>query len=187
VFTTFLRLFKGAGIIRGDYMAQFVKKTAIAIDRGMIWIEKYFAALVFACLFCLFVVQVVFRYLVTPISWIQDVILVCYLWIIIFGSCCAERSDENVKFSSIYDKAKPKTKIIFDLLSSILVVSALSISFFPSWSYIEFMLSTRASNLPVKLGWIFLPYMYLLTSLIIQYSKQLFRSIRLLAPKGVQK
>jgi len=153
-----------------------------SIDSGMAFVEKHVSSLLFAALFVVFIINVVFRYFFKAILWGHELSLLFFLWITIFGCCYANRTDENIKFDSVYLGGSEKRKCVFDIIGSLLVVSTFTISFFPYLDYIIFMNYEISDSLPLRKGMIFSVYLYFLISMIYQYSKKLIVSInRLIA------
>nr|WP_319472818.1 TRAP transporter small permease subunit [uncultured Sphaerochaeta sp.] len=148
-----------------------------SIDSTMAFIEKHVSSLLFTALFIVFIINVVFRYFFKAILWGHELSLLLFLWITIFGCCYANRTDENVKFDSVYLGGSEKRKCVFDIIGSVLVVSTFSISFFPSLDYIIFMNYEISDSLPLRKGMIFSVYLYFLISMIYQYSRKLIVSI----------
>lgn len=154
-----------------------LKKVFGRIDSGMEFIEKYLSSLLFAAMFIVFIINVVFRYFFKAILWGHELSLLFFLWITIFGSCYANRTDENIKFDSVYASGSEKIKCIFDIIGSALVVSTFSISFFPSLDYIIFMNFEMSDSLPFRKSILFSVYLYFLISMIYQYAKKFIISV----------
>lgn len=152
-----------------------------AIDSGMGKLEKTLSAIMFAALFLVFILNVVYRYFFQAILWGYELSLLLFLWIAIFGCLYANRSDENIKFDSVYNNVSEKRKAIFDIIGSLLVVTAFSISFLPSLDFIAFMNFERSDTLSLRKSVIFSVYIYFLIGMIFQYTRKLISSVQKLA------
>lgn len=148
------------------------------IDSGMENFEKVLSSIMFAALFLVFIINVIYRYFFTAILWGHELSLLFFLWIAIFGCLYANRTDDNIKFDSVYNKGSEKRKLIFDIIGSLLVVTLFSISFVPSLDFIIFMNFEQSDTLPLRKSVIFSVYMYFLVGLIFQYSRKLIYSIK---------
>lgn len=143
-------------------------------------IEKYLPALIFASMFISFMLQVISRYFFEPLTWPLEFNLMCYIWIIIFGTLQAQREDEHTRFSLIYDAVKPGVQRIFRIIGSLLIVSSFSIALYPSYRYISFMSFKMANTLPIRMDIAFYPFMIFLLVMIGRYAYQLYVDIRAL-------
>lgn len=148
------------------------------IDLGMERFEKTLASLMFAGLFLVFVINIVFRYFFKAILWGHELSLLFFLWIAILGSLYANRTDDNIKFDTVYVNGSERRKIIFDIIGSLLVVTMFSISLLPSIDFILFMNFEMSDSLPLRKSVIFSIYIYFIIGLIFQYSKKLILSIK---------
>jgi TRAP-type C4-dicarboxylate transport system permease small subunit len=150
------------------------------IDTGMAWFEKSLSSLMFGSLFLVFVINIIFRYFFTAILWGHELSLLFFLWIAVLGSLYANRTDDNIKFDSVYNSGSEKRKAIFDIIGSLLVVTIFSISFLPSLDFILFMNFEQSDTLPFRKSVIFSIYLYFLFGMIFQYTRKLIASIKLL-------
>ncbi|MDC7232497.1 MAG: TRAP transporter small permease subunit [Spirochaetales bacterium] len=158
-----------------------MKKLKIVFDKldfGMEKLEKGLASIMFAALFLVFIINVIYRYFFTAILWGHELSLLFFLWIAVFGCLYANRTDENIKFDSVYNNGSEMRKIIFDIIGSVLVVVLFSISFKPSLDYIIFMNFEMSDTLPFRKSVIFSVYMYFLVGIIFQYTRKLISSIK---------
>ncbi len=151
------------------------------IELAMERLERNLSSLMFAALFLVFVVNVIFRYFFKAILWGHELSLLFFLWITIFGGCYANRTDENIKFDSVYNSVSDKRKCVLDIIGSSLVVSTFTISLIPSIQYIIFLNFEMSDSLPFRKSVIFSVYIYFLVSMILQYSKKLVVSINTLS------
>ena len=99
-----------------------MKNIINSIYDGMGKFEKLASCVAFVVMFILFIFQIVTRYFFTPHVWVQELILALFLWLLIFATCFADITDENVKFTSAYDKFSPKFQNICYFISALVVV-----------------------------------------------------------------
>ena len=158
-----------------------MKKLSKAFDRidaGMEFFEKNLATIMFAAMFIVFVVNIVFRYFFKAILWGYELSLLLFLWNTILGGCYANRTDENIKFDTVYNNGSERRKLVLDIIGSALVVSTFTISFVPSLNYILFLNFEASDALPLRKSHVFSIYMYFLVGMIFQYSRKLIASSR---------
>lgn len=143
-------------------------------------IEKHLPALIFLMMFCVFLMQIFLRYFFKPLKWSEEFSLFCYMWVILLASNFAERQQEHVCFSLVYDSTSEKTKKVLEMVGQTLVVSALVISYVPSFKLIIRMNDYASPTMGIPLSWIYSPYMVFLTFMIIRFGYRLCRNIILL-------
>ncbi len=160
----------------GTYM-RYLLKLFNKLDVGMELIEKKISTVMFFGMFLVFVVSIVFRYFFKAILWGYELSLLFFLWIAVLGSCYANRTDENIKFDSLYNGGSERRRQIFDIIGSLLVISTFAASLLPSIDYIVFLNFEKSDSLPLRKSVIFSVYTYFLVGMIFQYSRKLFVSI----------
>ena len=143
-------------------------------------IEIYLPALTFTTLFVVFLIQIVYRYFIVPLTWPMELSLFCYLWTILFGVCYAQRDDEHIRFALVYDKAKPKGQLIMRIIANILLVSSFSIALYPSYKYVNFMSFKRSNVLLIPMNWAYFPFIIMMVILIGRFTVQLVKDIGML-------
>ena len=70
----------------------------------MDFIEIYMPMCWFILLFVAFILQIISRYIFNnPLVWPYELAQISYVWIITLGCCYAQRTDDNIVFSVIYE------------------------------------------------------------------------------------
>jgi len=146
-----------------------VKNKTILKRIGLIvlnFIEVYVPTVVFIMLFIAFMLQIIFRYFLVPLTWPLEFTLIAFIWITLLGACFAQRDHSYVKFSMIYDNAKPRTKIWMRIVGNLLVFISFCISFYPTYKYISFMSFKKSNVLKIPMNIAFSPYIVFLIIMI---------------------
>lgn len=87
--------------------------------------EIYLPSILFIVIFACFIIQVAFRYIFNfPQMWTQEISQYFYIWIVFLGACFAARDEENISFTIAYDAVGPKLKLVFDIISKLIVIVA---------------------------------------------------------------
>lgn len=146
--------------------------------------EKHLPAALLAALVAVFLVQIVFRYFLEPLDWPDELVGFLFLWLVLFGVGYAERRQELIRFSMLYDPATPAARRWMDIVGRSLVVSALALSFWPSWQYVSYMSGRSSWVLPMNMGVVYAPYMIFLLMLILRMGGALLRDLRALLGPG---
>ena len=129
--------------------------------------EVYLPSVAFFCMFVSFIVQVFFRYVVRhPLTWTMEVIIQCFILMVLFGACYNMRGRAHIKFTMIYDHCKPRPAAILRLLGNIIVVVAFALLIIPSWKYSFFVSFQKTAIFRMSFTFMFLPFVYFLCSTI---------------------
>ena len=87
-------------------------------------IELYIPAAAFATLFISFMTQIVSRYFFKPLTWPEELSLLCFCWVALLGGLYAKRSESHVAFAMVYDMLKPRGKARMRLVGNTLLMIA---------------------------------------------------------------
>ena len=80
----------------------------------MDFIEIYMPMCWFILLFVAFILQIISRYIFNnPLVWPYELAQISYVWIITLGCCYAQRTDDNIVFSVIYELVGEKVRRLY--------------------------------------------------------------------------
>ena len=72
--------------------------------------ENVLAAML-ALMFAAFILQIAFRYLLNlPIGWTNEISVVLWLWLVLFGAAFVLREEEEIRFDLIYAAVGPRAR-----------------------------------------------------------------------------
>lgn len=134
--------YKGNGMrdMRQHKKSRLLKtiKTGVGIIQDII--EKYIPIALFLCLFVIFLLQVVFRYVFNhPLIWTQDVIVFCFCWVVVLGASYTMRIKNHVLFTLVYDNLSIKLAALSRMLGSIIIIATFIVLLGPSYTYCQFL------------------------------------------------
>lgn len=122
-------------------------------------VELYIPIAAFLIMFCVFVVQIVARYVFnSPVPWAYEVTVMGYLWMVVLGACYAYRDRSHVTFTLVYDKLPIKGKAVCAFLGNLLMAIALVVMFVPSCQMISQMKIQVTSVFKIGLNIVYLPF-----------------------------
>jgi C4-dicarboxylate transporter DctQ subunit len=128
------------------------------------------AALMLAVMFLAFIVQIVFRYLFNfPIGWTSELTVVCWLWLVLWGSAFVLTEREEIRFDLLYGAVGPRVRIAMAIVAATAVIVLYGASLKPSWAYVTFMKVERSSYLHIRMDWLFSIYLVFLVAVIARY------------------
>ncbi|HWP50632.1 MAG TPA: TRAP transporter small permease [Clostridia bacterium] len=159
------------------------------LKKAVLWlrdcVEIYIPVLAFLGLFCVFVMQIFFRYILrSPKPWSMEVTSMCYVWVVLLGACYAQRKKSHVTFTLIYDMLSVKLKSFTAFLGNMIIFIALAVSVSPTWDYIQFMKVQKSSVLKVGLNYIFAPYMVFLGMMLLYTAIDLYEDFMVFSGLG---
>ena len=143
-------------------------------------IEKYLPALIFSALFIAMMLQIFFRYFIRPLTWPIEFILLCYIWLVLLGSCYATRDSSHIKFTLIYEKSSNRVQLIMRLVGNLMVVISFIIALYPSYKYISFMGFKKTNVLKIPMDIAFSPFLLFLLIVIYRFSIRIIEDITIL-------
>jgi C4-dicarboxylate transporter, DctQ subunit len=137
------------------------------------------AAGLLAVMFLAFLVQIVFRYLLNfPIGWSTELTLVCWLYLVLFGSAFVLTEKEEIRFDLIYSSVGRRTRIAMAIAFSVGVVVLYAASLPATWSYVSFMKVEKSSYLKIPLDWLYSIYVVFVVAVIARYLWLLWQLVR---------
>ena len=137
------------------------------------------AAGLLAVMFVAFVVQIVFRYLFNfPIGWSSELTVVCWLWLVLFGSAFVLTEKEEIRFDLIYAAVRPRVRIGLAIVSAVALIVLYGASLKASFDYVSFMKVEKSSYLKIRMDWLYSIYLVFLVAIIARYLLLLAQLLR---------
>jgi TRAP-type C4-dicarboxylate transport system permease small subunit len=131
--------------------------------------ENVLAAML-ALMFAAFILQIVFRYLLDfPIGWTNELSVVLWIWLVLFGAAFVVREEEEIRFDLIYGAVGPGARRIMFLISTAALIVLYAISFPAVWSYVSFMHVEQTAYLDIPFNWLYSIYIIFLVAIIVRY------------------
>ncbi len=134
----------------------------------------------FAALFCVFMLQVFYRYVLNhPLAWSQEVAAILYVWIVCLGAATIVAEREHVTFSLIYASVRPERRRVLAILGTGLVTFTLLAAFYGNLDYIAFTTRQKTPTLRLPMSLVFGAFGVFMALVIL---RGLFRLWRLSRP-----
>ena len=126
--------------------------------------------LLFAALFSVFILQVVARFAFNhPMAWTDELAVILYIWIVLWGGAFIVKSDEHVRFDLVYNAAAPQVQRCLRLLGAFALAGLMAYALAGNWDYILFMRREKTPVLGISFFWVFVPFVMLLLSLVARF------------------
>lgn len=120
--------------------------------------ENLLAAML-AVMFGVFIIQIVFRYLINlPIGWTQELSVIMWVWMVLFGTAFVVRDYEEIRFDILYGTVNERTRRIMVVICALAVVILFGISLPAVLDYIGFMKVERTAYLKIRFDWLYSIY-----------------------------
>jgi len=140
-------------------------KKALYLLRNVV--ELYIPIVAFVVMFVTFILQVFFRYVVKhPLTWTQEIIVVSFVWLVMFGASYTMRRTSHVKFTLVYDKLKPRRAAMSRVLGNLIIVVTFLTLIVPSYKYSLFLHFQMTGTVRISYTYIFMPFVYFVCSII---------------------
>lgn len=143
-------------------------------------IELYTPMAAFVVLFTVFMLGIFFRYFLAPLTWTLELSLICFIWTALLGGLYAKRNDSHVKFTLIYDMVSSRTQLWMRLIGNGLLLTAFSMGFYPSLSYVLFMGFKKSNVLKIPMDIAFVPFVVFMAFMIGRLVHDLYKDLKLL-------
>lgn len=130
---------------------------------------EWLTVAMFIGIFVLFVVTVFQRYvLAQPVNWVDEVILILFLWSTFLTEALVLSEREQVTFDVVWDMAGPRVRRAIGLLASVLVVVLFVLAAPTIWSYVTFLWREKTNALEWRLDWVYSCFLIYWVAVIVR-------------------
>ena len=144
--------------------------------------ENILAAML-VMMFAAFLLQITFRYLLNlPIGWTNEISVVLWIWIVLFGAAFVVREEEEIRFDLVYGSVGPRAKRAMTMICAAAIVVIYGMSFPAVLDYVTFMKVEQTAYLNIRFDWLFSIYIVFVVAVIVRYLWLGFRALRGDAP-----
>lgn len=131
--------------------------------------ENILAAML-AVMFVAFIIQIVFRYLMNfPIGWSQELTVIMWIWLVLFGAAFVIRETEEVRFDIFYATAKPRKRRLMCIVTGLCLVIMYGLSLPAVVDYVTFMKVESSAYLKIRFDLLFSIYVVFAVAVIARY------------------
>lgn len=134
-------------------------------------------------MFSCFILQITFRYVFNrPLAWTEEVSLLTWIWAVLWGAVFVVREDNEIRFDIIYSSVSPRTRRIFAIITSVVLVVVYLWSLPAVAKYVMFMKAERSAALRIPLDYLYSVYIVFMVGSIARYAWLGWRAFRGHAP-----
>ena len=155
--------------------------------RIMAWLAhraENVAAAMLAVMFAAFIIQIFFRYVANfPVGWTQELSVILWLWLVLFGAAFVVREREEIRFDIIYGAVGPKARRVMCVITAVALVALYGVSLPAVVDYVTFMKVEKTAYLKIRFDWLYSIYIVFVVAVIIRYIWLAWQALRGVAPE----
>ena len=127
-------------------------------------------AAMLAVMFAAFIIQIAFRYLMNlPIGWTQELTVVLWIWLVLWGAAFVIRETEEVRFDIFYATARPGRRRVMCLMTGLTLIALYAVSLPSVFDYVIFMKVESSAYLKIRFDLLFSIYVVFAVAIIVRY------------------
>ena len=133
----------------------------------------------FAALFCVFIVQIVSRFVFNrPLPWTDEAAVVLYVWVILWSAAFVVPEREHVMFDLVWNAVGRRARLVMRLFGNLMVGGLAAWALPATWDYVRFMAREGTPVLNVPFSVVFLPFVALLAALALRCAWNVLEALR---------
>ncbi|MBP1852963.1 TRAP transporter small permease [Rhizobium halophytocola] len=127
-------------------------------------------AFMLLAMFIAFILQIVFRYALNlAVGWTNELSVVLWIWIVLFGSAFVIREVDEIRFDLFWASAGSRTRRVMQILTSIALVVFFGISFPAVVEYVSFMKVESTAYMKIRFDYLYSIYVVFAAAMIVRY------------------
>jgi C4-dicarboxylate transporter DctQ subunit len=132
-----------------------------------------------AAMFICFIIQIAFRYVLNyPVGWTEEVSILCWLWVVLWGAAFVLSENEEVRFDIIYGNISERMRRVFTVLTGIALIFLYGVSLPAAYAYVSFMKVERSAYLHIPINYLYSVYVIFAVACICRYGWLVWRALR---------
>lgn len=137
------------------------------------------AVTLIAIMFVSFLLQIVFRYALNrPLGWTEEVTVLCWVWVVLWGASFIVADADEVRFDVLYNAVPPKVRRVFTIVASVSLVVLMALSLPATWHYVAFMRRERSAHLGMRFDYLYSVYVLFALVCIARQARVAWRAWR---------
>jgi len=141
------------------------------------------AVALIATMFVSFLLQIVFRYALNrPLGWTEEVTVLCWVWVVLWGASFIVADEDEVRFDIVYNAVSPRARRVFAIVASVALIVLLALSLPATWRYVVFMKREHSAYLHMRFDYLYSIYLIFAVVVILRQVRLVWRAWQ--APPG---
>jgi TRAP-type C4-dicarboxylate transport system permease small subunit len=130
-------------------------------------------------MFVSFLLQIVFRYVLNrPLAWTEEVTVLCWLWVVLWGASFIVADADEVRFDILYNLVSPRTRRVLTIVASLAMIALMAASVPASWRYVGFMRREHSAALGMRFDYLYSIYVLFALVCIVRQARVAWRAWR---------
>jgi TRAP-type C4-dicarboxylate transport system permease small subunit len=126
--------------------------------------------LLIGTMFVCFLLQIVSRYVLNaPLGWTEEVTVLCWVWVVLWGAAFVLSDAEEIRFDIVYGIVPEPVRRAFTVASSLALVVLLAWSLPATWSYVTFMKREHTAYLHMRFDFLYAIYLIFAVACIVKH------------------
>lgn len=118
------------------------------------------AVALIATMFVSFLLQIVFRYALNrPLGWTEEVTVLCWVWVVLWGASFIVADADEVRFDILYNAVSPDVRRVFTIIASAALIVLIALSLPATWQYVVFMKREHSAYLKMRFDYLYSIYL----------------------------
>ncbi len=132
-------------------------------------VAEFISVAMFFVIFALFIASVVMRYVFArPLEWVDEFILVMFLWTTFLTEALVLTEREQVTFDVVYDLCGPRARRGLGLVASFLIAAMFIVATPTVFGYVMFLWRERTSVLEWRLDYVYACFLVYWIAVIVR-------------------
>ena len=151
----------------------------VALGRWLRKRAENIAVALLATMFICFIVQIVFRYVLNrPVGWTEEVSVLTWLWVVLWGASFLLSEKEEVRFDIIYGNVPEGVRRVFTVITGIALIFLYGVSLPAAFSFVAFMKVERSAYLHIPINYLYAIYLIFAAACICRYCWLVWHAVR---------
>lgn len=127
-------------------------------------------ALMLLGMFIAFILQIIFRYVLNlSIGWTNEISVVLWIWIVLFGSAFVVREVEEIRFDFFWAGASNNARRVMQAICAVALVVLFGMSLPAVIDYVSFMKVESTAYLKIRFDYLYSIYVVFAVAMIVRY------------------
>ena len=144
------------------------------------WLQRRaddIAVALIATMFVSFLLQIAFRYVLNrPLGWTEEVTVLCWVWVVLWGASFVLDDEEEVRFDIVYNLVPPRARRAFTIVASVALVVLVALSLPATWRYVTFMRREHSAYLGMRFDILYSIYLVFAVVCIVRQARVAWRA-----------
>ena len=130
------------------------------------------AVALIAMMFVSFLLQIVFRYVLNrPLGWTEEVTVLCWVWVVLWGASFIVADADEVRFDIVYNAVSPRVRRVFTIVASVALIVLIALSLPATWRYVVFMKREHSAYLQMRFDYLYSIYVIFAVVCIVRQAR----------------